>query len=836
MIAVSVEFKALWKAKHGVPDYERVAYKRRYKAGGVYQNEAAWKYLTAPDFIRVGDISMELDVPTQNEFRTSVVTLIVANEYNKWIETTATSSFWGADDTAADGYKCYKSIFAYQVGYKLAAGTIEWVTIFTHLAGEKPRISGSGAEAEIPLYSKALLLETADAEAVAEDVVASENCIPPAGDGSNKDFESTSTGVDHFESLEVNGVAKNNGSDLQVSNDNQVACPGDTGRLAITMEDAPGNGLTVILKNVKKWLTDQRIETLLGLLADEAGITAGSRTIVPALFPGGLSANKTINTQVQWEAGTVFTNVDTVTKPGSITRGITEAGNLFDDFADNDYVGWTLDEGTADASGGYLSLCDPNGLTIPTAAIHKQIVKVPLSWSFKVKNTGSNYSSTIFFYVDSASESNGFPTGNGYAINIHYSGLWGFYRGSGGGATLVASLGSASTASWVTVLVERTAAGVWNISRDGVLIASVSDVTYVPAANGYFFVRQSNDEDPAATVDLDDIYIGDSFVSTYESEDFDLLSAPTAFGVLQVTEVLNGGTTVYSTATSADGVSWDAYVAIGGAGEILSTPRRHLKVKVVFTPISDLADYPEIQKIIANFQTTDVFISLAVHSGKTCMEKFQEYVKLCDYQMRFNNSGNLIVEPKTVSAEPAVILDQENGIIDVTEVDYGIPDRVVRAARVRCNGFVETYDDADAGCSASVIADGDELSTAVLDEDLSDVLLANNVDIAAGRAQLLYENSRRGDDDPRPPVRIRALIWNVPWLELSDITRLSFFDHPKMRQFLAADPLNKVDSPYADIGMGAPSNVITNAKDWKVLSYTPNGETNQGELLVEEVV
>ena len=54
------------------------------------------------------------------------------------------------------------------------------------------------------------------------------------------------------------------------------------------------------------------------LLADEAGIVSGDRSIAPVIFPGGLSGTKTIDVQADWEAGTVLTNINTTASPGDI--------------------------------------------------------------------------------------------------------------------------------------------------------------------------------------------------------------------------------------------------------------------------------------------------------------------------------------------------------------------------------------------------------------------------------------------------------------------------------------------------------------------------------------
>ena len=215
------------------------------------------------------------------------------------------------------------------------------------------------------------------------------------------------------------------------------------------------------------------------------------------------------------------------------------------------------------------------------------------------------------------------------------------------------------------------------------------------------------------------------------------------------------------------------------------------------------------------------------------MEQMELYVKLADYELRFRGDGTMVIGPKT--SNPFTIhLTQENAIIDITEVDHGIPNRVIRAARVRYQGFVSVYGDAEASATAETIADGDELGKAVIDEDLDQMLVANDLNLGDSRARVLYDNNRRSATDPRPRVRIRMKIWDVPWLEVGDTVRVSFYDHPLLGVFQANDELLRADSPYSH--MGDPGNVISKAKDWRVLYYNPNKDTGQAEIMAEEVV
>jgi len=77
-------------------------------------------------------------------------------------------------------------------------------------------------------------------------------------------------------------------------------------------------------------------------------------------------------------------------------------------------------------------------------------------------------------------------------------------------------------------------------------------------------------------------------------------------------------------------------------------------------------------------------------------------------------------------------------------------------------------------------------------------------------------------------------IWDVPWLEVGDTVRVSFYDHPILGVFQANDELLRADSTY--FHMGDPGNVISKAKDWRVLYYNPDKDSGQAEIMAEEVV
>lgn len=842
-IAVSAEFKAIWEEKQGKAIHQRLGYKRRYKLAGTYHTEAAWTYLEKHEFVSLGSIPQQADV-RRNVIKTTAMNVKVPNENNQWIEHASSPSFYAADNVATDGYKATRTLWRLEEGYELADGTIEWIAVFTGVQLKLPKITGKGEDALIEIYSNAVLLDKADAEEVCTEP-GLENCIPATGDGTNVDFESTSTGVDHAKLFEVNGANRTQGSQWRVGNDNEIASAGNTGRLAITASTAPGAGQTV-KTSVKKWLQNQVPETLLGLLADEAGIGSGSRSISSFNFPGGLTGFKKIDTQAEWLLGTLQTAFDLTSTPG-VAKIL---WYIIDDFADGQLTSnpvWRA-HATTDTQTGWSAASNKLVGTTPTNPLRVASTRVRGSWEFDAFPTSGYCDTFIFRHLPFSGWTPLFTRPAGYWLRITQTAaeLW-YNRGSGGVDVLLATAAvtPGSTDYWRVTRdwsgADGTSGGDFKVYRNGngtaiITVTHATEVTFTGNIIGFMCYA-------SATSTWDNIKFSDRVIAggtaadtarKYVSEIFDLLSVPTAWSTLDVTETLNDGTASQrSTNASADGATFDGSVAVNGSNVIQSTLRRYVKLEATVVIPNGFLTSPEIDVLQGNFTTGAVFISLANHRGKTVMKAMEDIVKIPDYELRFRGDGTLVIAPKTASAY-VLHLTQENGIIDVLEVDYGIPERVNRAGRVRYQGFVSIYGDAEAGASAETIADGDELSKAVIDEDLGSVIVANDLNLGDSRARVLYDNSRRSATDPRPPVRIRLRIWDAQWLEVSDVVRVDFYDHPLLATLQANDELLRADSPW--LHGGAPGNVISASKDWRILYYNPNKDTGQADILCEEVL
>lgn len=817
---VSAEFKALWQAKirgGDTRERRRIAYKRRYYNGSAFANEAAWSYLYESDFVGWGEIPFELDSPLQNVYRTGVVTLKLNNERNQWVQSTGTPSFFAADATATNGYKLYKTLFQLQVGYLLANGTYEWINQFTGYAlGSK--LSTQQAIAEIRVASKsAFLLEKSDAASVST-VVTLENCAPATGDGTNVDFKSTSTGVGRITDLQVDGTSVDL-ADYVAGNLNQVSSPNNDGLATITLDDTPGVvpgvGDTVKVSLVK-WLQNQSIDDLLTAVADNAGILTAEQNIDPVIIDGSATGSQTINTQAEWEDYLSAVNLSTTSVPGSIER----KWYLIDSFADGDYTSspaWTIVTNYSIAvSGGKLNMSNGDDMYLP-------FTKATGTFEAKLSQSGTNPFAWEFLRTSG---------GNSYAIYLT-NGFLALIKDrdlSGGILTYKAFSYSAEK----TYRVTRNSSGAMEVYVNGALELSATDNSYTTSAR----MQLTSGIVSGSTATIDDIYwspavdgsgavSNSTTVATYE---FDLLSTPSSMGLLLRTQDLNGGSVVYKTAGAVDAAgspgTYDALVEIAANGQMEHTPKRWLKIEVTITPSG--YDSPQIHKLVAGFSTDNVTVSLAILDGLTGAEAFERYAALVDYETGDDGDGERFFRSKTTSGSAVVELTQENAIVSVSEYDPGY-DQVITLGRVRFDDHIEEYDAVDAGAAAPtpeeeygrVPPPGGQL-------DLTGVLLANDVNLAAARARLLYERNSQ------PKRRIRMTIWAPPWLELGDKINVTVFDDPLVNHLAIIDPLPRAGG--GRIAAGAFDVCLANALDMKVVQYKPNFDTGLAEVYAEEIL
>jgi hypothetical protein len=827
VISVSDEFKAIWRQKQGVRVRKRILVWRRYWNGASFVNEATSRVLTEADVVSFGVIPHEVDSPLRNVYRTEMVTIKVYNEQNQWIASTAPPSFFAADIVSGDlGYRFHKTLMQIQTGYELSDGTIEWVPRFTGWCLSRP--SMSGGVAEIQLASKSgYLLEKSDAAEVSEAVGPLENCSPATGDGSNTAFATTSTGVDYLDDIQVNGTSLNP-DEYSADNFNQVPVPGDSGTVSLTLAAAPTAGYTVKCSGLK-WLQNKTIEYLLAAIFTAAGISSGEYQIDPVTVPGDAAASRTLDSKADWETYSTAVNATTTQTSGSLLK----KWFLVDDFSDLNYTSgpvWTV----LNSAGTSISAASGNLVTGSNVApgngfpcLSTPFTKTTGTWRF------TPFAGNVFFIINSnGTDGLGNVTGTGYMLFRSGTALR-IYRQDGynNGEILTQLLSvTISSSSTVDIQVSRTADGVFTLYADGVNKGTVTDTTYSTAAYMIFNGFGSTIGGIYWSGDTTAIGTTPSSATTVVTYIIDLLSTPTALGLLDRSQALNGGSVTYKTACAVDSAgspgTFDALTEIASNGQMQSTPKQWLKLEITITPSG--YDTPEVQRLVINFTVSELTVSLAVHSGLTGQAATEQYVGFVDYETGDDANGHRFVRSKDTSADPAVDLDQESGVIEILSADTG-EDAICNVGRARQGGFVSTYRGSDAGETSPTSED--EYGPCLPQSGeiaLPEIMLANSVNITAARARLAYQRGYLA----KPPIR--AIIWDVPWLETGDVVTFSLYDHPKLRQIIAYDPLNRAGSQF--FMAGEAENVIARDLRMKVLELKPDLDTDQAEVLLETIL
>jgi len=884
-IAVSQAYKDVQARRGGKTARVVVQYKRRYFDTGAvaFAYEPNWHTLAQRDFLDPGEIVNQLDVAEPSIFKSSTVTLRPNNTRNQWVRSVNDPSVFAADALAPNGYYDDQTLFQILYSFLLPDGTWGDCAQFTGFAADYTPLPRTG-EMQI-LVSASLLAEkcaavkvntTVTGEAVANSVV-NEPLNPSPGDGTTAVLKTTSTGVIKVVNVKANGVA------LTLTTDYSVSIPTDGTAAAITLvSPAAQNGkvltATLITKNLltasqavtliktvyadgvalaqggdytyalptslvgpaqitlvdptlwigkaftwdgAKGQLTKKVEEAVALYCDASGIGSGSRNIQPVIFPGGLSSSKTVDTESDWEAGTLLQNLTTTLTPGSIFK----KWFLIDDFSDGDYTAnppWTVaaNNGSVSIVSSALQLTATNLLTSVYTASQFTLG----TFRYRFKGVGS-----VYFMADSNANSGGNPTGNWYRLTIdNVAGTVSFVRPF---FTIATASGLSLGSGFNEFRVTRDAGGNFNVFLNGTQIISAADSTY--SASSYMFVVCPWNGAGTVTAAITDIYTSSeldgigavSGSATIAELVFNLLATPAALGMLDHFEVLNGGAVVYKTASAPDSAgspgTWDALQVLGAGNQMASTPRQWLKLRVEINPGTGLYVSPEVQKLVAHFTSSTVTLSQVAPTSGTAWDKIQVYARMCNYETGWDASGVFFFRSRTVSGAAVLALDPWTNVIHVDDTHPGW-DRVFNIGHASQPPYEYYYTKTDAG-EAEPTSER-RFGPIQRDLDFSGELVANDAQIGKAAAQTAYQ------DNYRPRWRCRAQTKLAPWLELSDPVTLTFVPDRKLLESIAGDPLQA--SGFA----GAQGVALAVNKKMKIVGITKKLAAATADLLLEEIL
>src|SRR3990172_11709568 len=299
MKTVTSGFTSAWASQDKIGARRILLYRRYFDTNtNSFTREVSSTTIADDEIESVGNIAWKLDTEIFNQFSASNVVLSLKNNDNQWSEFNEKGR-WAPDSTAKLGYIPFLSKFVVQAGYEVS-GSIEYVDIFTGYVGDDMIADTESATMSIPIIDGHILLQQADAEEVS--TLSAVSAMTGTINGINKIFFSTATGVGRI-TVFLDGVEQELGSDYVVE---QMNDPANFAK--ITFAIAPPS-LSSLTPQVSTWFADKKIDFLVGLLCDEAGIASADRTIDPVVFPSGVINQKLIDTQTEFDTGT-YTNTE----------------------------------------------------------------------------------------------------------------------------------------------------------------------------------------------------------------------------------------------------------------------------------------------------------------------------------------------------------------------------------------------------------------------------------------------------------------------------------------------------------------------------------------------
>lgn len=828
MISVTQAFLNAWNNRTKKFVVRQVKYKRRYWNGSALVWETDWKTLYMRDFRSIGNITQQLDTVKLNEFRTSNLTLILNNDRNLWFPGNI-GGYFGADATATSGYQPYKTLFQVYSGYELADGTEELIPEFTGFLVDY-NLNPSGGYIEFTLRGYEEKLLGVDAQTTLSTAFTNEAMIPAAGDGSNKDFYTTSEGVIYLLSngVKIDAVTMLEGIEYTISN---TGVPGEGAK--VTFATAPALGAMPTASGRAGAVT-QKIETLIEALCDTAGISSGERSIENVLFPNGVNGYKERNSQSEWESGAALQNITT-----TLGDRISKAWILIDDFASGTMEDWVRiftsfsgDAGSSvSAASGALVLSSANttGDLYGMCVGITNFTKRSGTWRWRMELTGSipnpDLLDTGFYFLRS-----GPGQGYGLVFKSHTEVVFRKRNSAASSDFIDTPVKTGLSAGMHDYRVTRDEEGNFDIYIDGYLYTSTSDSDFFegyPRAEILSYYS-------SGVLTIDDFWVSDGLEPTsivtddpaiYTTEEFDILTLPKAWGVIEKNETLNNGTIRYYVAShAAPGEAYADGEFVEATPQIMADLYRYFKIRVTITPATDAFFSPHCELVRAWFTTSEIFLALANFTGMSCHTAIQKLAKLCNYEWGFDGSGNFFFRSKDASTTPDFYLDQKD-VVRINSVKPGW-NEVLNVAKISyAQYYYRQYDSSSTPEDSPTSQDiyGDRIKT----DTASDFLLANDADLASGAAQVIHE------DNYRARLRVSATFRMIPHMELSDTIQLNYTDDPLNKDYIFGDRLQKMGAGFFG---EAGNDMLFRNKLFKVVALNKDKDNETMDLTLEEII
>lgn len=399
--------------------------------------------------------------------------------------------------------------------------------------------------------------------------------------------------------------------------------------------------------------------------------------------------------QADWEAGTLDA-IDTTTVPGQISYQLKKATTW-----NNATAGWSSTlSGVSfahDADGLALTITSNSGAG-ESAIITRALTATIGEWSLTFREGAANSNSSGFqinilrattavgsnrYYV--AMIPSTFANTYVFSINKVVSGLFTEIARTG-------PLASRNRGTVHTMRITRNALGNFVLYIDGTQVLAATDLAITTSVL-FGYTMTSGGGALGDVVHFQDNYPyipGGTGTGTWTGPALDMGATITSLGILSFTQVLSGGTTAYYTATSADNVTYDAFVAISGTGQINSTVRRYIKVKAVLV-VDTLNNSPAILDITVNW-TTGAGSPKYPPAPSSFTFSFDSVLMDVQQELADNLGGDsAILNDVTVQAQPLVLTGANADV--VFQGTIGTPPAAISAGTPLAvtNGQTLTY-------------------------------------------------------------------------------------------------------------------------------------------------
>ncbi len=400
-------------------------------------------------------------------------------------------------------------------------------------------------------------------------------------------------------------------------------------------------------------------------------------TAIFRLYAAIISQDDVFTTEADWETGTLL-HIDTTTVPDTIRYRYSQPETW-----NQSTSGWTVDlesgSGNTFTSDGVSVSLNSNAFN---SSIHRASAFAVGEWLLPFQMTGFFTDGLINYGLMAGSVlSTPYAPGiiqpfcSGYVVQFDRSSLnlELFRAASDGSLTSLGSYVSPGIGGFGTntIRVRRNPDGSFLVYANGTLLITAIDTTYNTSTFFGVHVLKTGSA-PASTVRFMDsgFEVPSNENGIWTTPTLDATAAVVAYGTVQITDVLNGGTISIESRSSPDGVTWSAWLAVGVGNQIESPVERYLQVRVIIA-IDSSGSTPTVSDLIV---TTMNQAGTPKYPPVPASFIFSFDSTLMDVEQSSSDSiggDTSIINDATVQAEPLLLTGADAD--DVWQGTVGVP-------------------------------------------------------------------------------------------------------------------------------------------------------------------